>query len=306
MRLQDSTPLPLRAQETLAKKQQSQAEQVVIDNLVRLESTYGIPVEIESLAGTDSSGAIPRDFWNQKTRKKCHTIVLGKCEPWLRPHRLAGAVALIEFECQANEAGRRLTHVLSRDAFLHLLNRQTPNGSDNNWVLRTLFAHLRSLPVELLVETNMKRKFPALLPAQIVNVNRFAAQAPADLTDLVSMNVSPQLWVAARALHATRALFVDKTFPCGTTHFDRFKDQAVRSLAEQAYQTIIEFSGSDPKPGDHYGLVDRISELFGLMGLHDWDVRPTFELNELVADHVRSGSAEPFQVMRHSQGPALE
>ena len=305
MKINSSHLAKLREQEKLAKANQAAVEVAVADYLIEIENEYGFPIKLESLAGKASPGSIrTAAVWGQPNRQGGHSIAVGRHKPWLLPHRLAQAVAIIEIECQADRAGKRRTHCLPGTQFRRLLDRYVPARKDNQGLLQELFILSYSLPAELAVDAGLQARFPDLRPAQFVNQHRLEDECAENLGSLATLDVSPELWLALESLYAARALFVDRMLGSTIEHFARFRGSPAAARAEKMYAAVEAYVSGKPKPGDHYSLIDRFAGIAGLDGLHAWDKRPLFELNELI--HAQTGSNGTPPASSSPAGHSLE
>ena len=144
----------------------------------------------------------------------------------------------------------------------------------------------------------------ALEPAQFVDLHRSEAASADHFGSHRDWEVSPELLVALESLEGVRALFVDRRFGGTIEHFARFRGSPAAARAEEMYAAVEAHISSNPRPGDHYSLVDRFADIAGLHGLHDWDTRPVFELEELVGAGV--GASGTFPLSRPPEDPWLE
>ena len=305
MKIDNSHVKKLREQENLAEANQATVEDAVVDYQLSVENR-GHRIDLENLPpGALSAASRIRCFWHQRTRQDCHTIQLvGRHKPWLLLHRVAQAVALIELECLAEQAGTRKTHCSPRQNFQRVLSQFIPAKKDNQRLLKKLLDLSYSVPLEIVTEVGLTNKFPALEPAQFLDLHRSEAENARDFSSHGAWKVSPELLLALESLQGVRALFVDRRFGSTIEHFARFRGSPAAARAEEMYVAVEAHISSNPRPGDHYSLVDRVTGIAGLHGLHDWDTRPVFELEALVGAGV--GASGTFLMSRPPEDPWLE
>jgi len=271
----------LAEQENLAKAQQTAAEQTVADFQRDLEERYEIPIFLEYGLVTASCAGMARPYWEQRTKVLRHSIAMAPRAPWFLPQVLAHELTHIQLECEANTAGRRKTHCQLPASIKKVLGYCDPTKRGDKDLLKSLFSYSLNVPVDLVVESRLQRRFPVLAPAQFVSAHRFEEKNEENYPATLNWDVSPRLRLAYDALTAVHSLFVDRTMAGGVRHFDRFSGHPAGDLAIKLYAEFQTYLDHNPEPDAHYLLVNRFAELIELRGLHDWLPQPIFELKDI-------------------------
>ena len=265
-----------RQQENLAIANQEEAHRTVQAFRFDLEHRYGIPIVLEHMDNVDPAAGGVKSYWEQYTDRRCHSMDLPECVPWLQVHNFAFGLVHIRLECEAQAAGKRRTHWITcsqRDGLLAQCQAIEP-------LAKLLFNLSYIIPSDMVVESIVRRDFPVLAPAQWVNINR---QLKVNIKDaLAPCHLPPNIGLALQALAGVSALFSDSLFPGTTRHFAPFEQLAAGALATQLHE---EFQTAFPNlgPAGHYQLVDRFAEILGFPALHDWAPEAAWELMALDA-----------------------
>ena len=276
-------------QGTLADKNHEAAAQSVEGFRKSIETLTGYPVVIHFEDLDPSMGA----YTETALQRGCHQHDVhcnrGLAGP-LQPHLLAHELMHIELEAEAHRVGKAKSFLATgvnprfkSQFFLPRpqVRRLRKQGWDESAIARVLanqvdnlLLHLFNCPLDLVVETRVRDRFPDLSAAQFLAIGRLLERAPKPGDVLTGDSVMPRHLVrAALALNDVRARLYDSMFAHTTAHALTDTDTEVFPLASRLWECWRSAAPS-LKSGDEYGLVDQFAEILGLRQGYRWVSKP--------------------------------
>jgi hypothetical protein len=205
----------------------------------------------------------------------------------LLPHLLAGSFLRFESTVQALRAGKSsfLTTTSANQPFLNgllrlgrpYIKRLIRQGHDPAAIARAAATDMANLlqtlyrcPIELIVESKLRERLPALAPAQYLAMERDLSAALNPGEQLRREQVRPrELLRAGLAFDCVRVL-LHASLSANTTKLpERYIATEVHPLASQLWAAWSAL-GPSLGPGDQDRLVDAFAELTGLRQGYEW------------------------------------
>jgi hypothetical protein len=198
----------------------------------------------------------------------------------LRTHQMAHELSHLQLEVEARQAGKNrflvTTYQSEQSALkriegdLRKLERKGyPAAASKDLALalvRGLAGFLFNCPLDMLIETRLRERLPALSAAQFGALRMGALEALESQRNPEILEVTPKLILrAGAALNGAYALFLDKLFHGATTYalaYQRAESYTVSQRLFQHWQTRHPQLG----PGDEYALVDEFADMIGVRG----------------------------------------
>lgn len=277
-------PSQLKNNIEAAKQNLHLAQREVAAYRRHLEQQHGFPIIVKSSPHLSGSGATTTSVFCQVDEVDHHSVFVETCEPAYQPYVLAQALASIETDCLAHNAGAWRCALTSRAATERILDElyeplieATPDPRKRellrcraDWNIRELSLRVRTMPVHLIVARRLYDRFPSLRPGQFVLMNEAAVLAKDELVDLQS---PPQISNALHALNVCWKCCVDDLLQ---TRHVAFHQGPGRSAGEQLYRMASpHLAASDPD--DHLTLAQQFAEVLGFPDLLVWESRPVRE-----------------------------
>ncbi len=302
-------------QDDLLKRQHSDAFKTVENFRAGLEQLSGYPVRVTEGEFKDKTSATIQMAW--KHGRDHHLIKFRTSLPEdLRTHHMAHELTHLELEAEARKAGKNRffvtttateRSVLQRlDGDIRKLQRKGfPAAAAQDLVtalIRGLAGFLFNCPLDLLIETRLRERLPALSAIQFVALRMGAQEALESHNNPKILEVTPKLILrAGMALNGAYALFLDNLFHGATTYalaYQRAESFAVSQRLFQHWQTRCPQLG----PGDEYALVDEFADMVGLKGWYEW--KPDPGTHAVTASPRKEGTTNP-ELLRRKTTPAV-
>jgi Flp pilus assembly protein TadD len=274
-------------QEDLVKRQHSEAFKVVENYRAELENLSGYPVRVIEGDFKDKTTAIMQMAW--KHGRDHHLIKHRSGLPEdLLTHQTAHELTHLQLEAEARKAGRNkfftTTDRTEQAAFQRvagdiqkMVRKGYPAEASQGLataLIRGLAGFLFNCPLDMIIETRLRDRLPALSATQFVALRMGVRDALESNTNPKILEVTPKLILrAGLALNGAYCLFVDELY-CGATNYAAHYQ---RSEAFQLSQRLIQhWRARSPQlgPGDEYNLVDEFADIVGLRDWYEWKLDP--------------------------------
>lgn len=302
-------------QDDLMKQQHPEAFKAVENFRAGLEQLSGYPVRVTEGEFRDKTSATIQMAW--KHGRDHHLITCRSSLPEeLRTHQTAHELSHLQLEAEARKAGTNrffvTTTATERSVFQRLdgdirkLQRKGfPTDASQGLVtalIRGLAGFLFNCPLDMLIETRLRERMPALSAGQFVALRMGAQEALGTTTDPKILEVTPKLILrAGMALNGAYALFLDNLFRGATTYalaYQRAESFAVSQRLFRHWQARCPQLG----PGDEYALVDEFADMVGLTGWYEW--KPDPGTHAVIASPRKEGTSNP-ELLRLKTTPAV-
>jgi Flp pilus assembly protein TadD len=302
-------------QDDLMKQQHSEAFKAVENFRAGLEQLSGYPVRVTEGEFRDKTSATIQMAW--KRGRDHHLITCRSSLPEeLRTHQTAHELSHLQLEAEARKAGTNRffvtttateRSVLQRlDGDIRKLQRKGfPTDASQGLVtalIRGLAGFLFNCPLDMLIETRLRERMPALSAGQFVALRMGAQEALGTTTDPKILEVTPKLILrAGMALNGAYALFLDNLYRGATTYalaYQRAESFAVSQRLFRHWQARRPQLG----PGDEYALVDEFADMVGLTGWYEW--KPDPGTHAVIASPRKEGTSNP-ELLRLKTTPAV-
>lgn len=274
-------------QEELVKRQHSEAFKAVENFRVELEHLSGYPVRVTEGEFKDKTSAIIQMAW--KHGRDHHLIKHRAGLPEdLLTHQMAHELTHLQLEAEARKAdknkfftttGKTEQAVLQRlEGDIHKLQRKGfPAGASQELVtalIRGLAGFLFNCPLDMLIETRLQQRLPALSATQFVALRMGVRDALESNTHPKVLEVTPKLILrAGLALNGAYCLFVDDFYQGATNYAAHYQRSEAFPLSQRLFQHWRARS-AQLGPGDEYNLVDEFADMVGLRGWYEWKIDP--------------------------------
>ena len=302
-------------QDDLMKQQHPEAFKAVENLRAELEQLSGYPVRMTEGEFKDKTSATIQMAW--KHERDHHLITFRSSLPEvLRTHQIAHELSHLQLEAEARKAGKNrffvTTTATERSALQRLdgdirkLQRKGfPADASQGLVtalIRGLAGFLFNCPLDMLIETRLRERVPALSAAQFMALRMGAQEALETTIEPKIVEVTPKMILrAGTALNGAYALFLDDLFHGATTYalaYQRGESFAVSQRLFQHWQTRCPQLG----PGDEYALVDEFADMVGLKGWYEWKPDPG---THTVAEQVQKEGTTNPELLRKKATPAV-
>lgn len=243
----------------------------VVTFRVELERAGGIPIHVHSDAAGLNEISELTSGWTADQPQREHVINIGPQHEYQKPYALARALILIEMELEAVRARslfhpRACTELIVKRFGLNSVGSEAQEFMPD---IQQIVVLLKRVPVDMLVETRLRQRFPELAPAQQLRElfhGLFRAQCVQNVAD-PRVRVQPLYRRSYRALEGATSLFWADLLKWNP-HRDFYAAQSTRKLSEKIFQT---FQRHPQKPGTEHQLIDEVAALVGLEGAFEWD-----------------------------------
>jgi hypothetical protein len=129
---------------------------------------------------------------------------------------------------------------------------------------------LFNCPLDMLIETYLRREISSLEDAQFLSLGNMAAEG-------LSVTANPEvrkltgakILRATTALNGAYALFVDRLYTGATNFSSAYRKLDYFSLSERLFKHW-QMRHDQLGPGDEYDLVDEFAEMLDLRGWYEW------------------------------------
>jgi hypothetical protein len=270
-------------QDELVKQQHPEAFKAVENFRAELEQMSGYPVRMTEGEFKDRTSATIQMAW--KHGRDHHLIKHRTGLPEdLLTHQMAHELAHLQLEVEARQAGTNRFLVTTDKTEASALRRlegdlrklqregfpaEAAHGLATALV-RGLAGFLFNCPLDMLIETRLRTRMPALASTQFVALRMGVHEALESNTNPKVLGVTPKLILrAGLALNGAYCLFVDELYrgACQyAAHYQRSEAFPVSQRLFQHWRSRFPQLG----PGDEYNLVDEFAEMVGLRDWYEW------------------------------------
>jgi len=215
----------------------------------------------------------------------------------IRTHLLAHELTHLELETEARAKGRNRFFASTRQtedaaaALFHGDLRKTKKRGYSDDSLRSLSSlwvrgvsgFLFNCPLDMVIESRLWHRIPALRPAQFISTRKSVDEAYRTNTNTEVREITPGLILrASLALNAAFCLFLDDLYQGATAYAGLYQGEESFALAQRLFRRWRE-RASQLEPGDEYDLVDDFADMLGLSGWYVWQPDP--------GEHQATGAA---------------
>jgi Flp pilus assembly protein TadD len=307
--------LYVKVQETLMKQRHSEAFKAVENFRASLEGLSGYPVRVTQGEFRDKTSATIQMAWKHGRDHHLIKFRTGLAEELLT-HQMAHELSHLQLEAEARKAGQNRFFVTTAsseqtalrrmEAEVHQLGRKGyPESAAKDLALaliRGLAGFLYNCPLDMLIETRLRERIPALSAVQFGALRMGALEALESQRNPEILAVTPKLILrAGMALNGAYALFLDDFFHGATTYALAYQRTESFSTSQRLFQHW-RTRGSRLGPGDEYALVDEFADLIGVRGWYEWQPDPgTHTINPAA---TKEGTTNP-ELLRRKMMPAV-
>ncbi len=302
-------------QAELAPRQHPDAFKVVENFRAEMEQASGFPVRVTEDDFPDTTLAVIQMAWKHGRNHHVVKVRTGTPDP-LRCHLLAHELTHLQLEAEARSAGKNrfFSTTGSTDAFaakriqnelLKLERRGLPANTlstmTRQWIHGTA-NFLFNCPLDMVIETRLRERMPALAAAQFVSLRTSVADALQSNTNPEVRQLTPPLILrASLALNGAYALFVDQLYRGATAYAASYQREEAFSLSQRLFR-LWQSRSAQLGPGDEYTLVEEFADLLGLRGWFEWCADPGS--HEITGTQPTEGTTNP-DLLRKKQMPAV-
>jgi Flp pilus assembly protein TadD len=312
-RAQDARSRPVfeQARQLYAELQSARAERQhpeafkAVENLrAELEQASGYPVRVTEGEFKDTTGAIIQMAW--KHGRDHHLVTLRKSLPeHLRTHFTAHELIHLQLETEARKAGKNrffITTDKTEEAAAQRiqggLRKLERRGHSERavrdlvqmWV-RGIANFLFNCPLDMVIETRLRERMPALAAAQFVSTRMSVSEALQSNTNAEIREITPPVVLrASLALNGAFTLFLDHLYQGATNYAAHYQREESFALAQRLFRHW-QIRSPQLGPGDEYALVDEFADMLGLRGWFDW--RLDLGTHEIAPPAETEGSTNP-------------
>jgi Flp pilus assembly protein TadD len=307
--------LYITVQETLMNRQHPDAFKAVENFRASLEELSGYPVRVIEGEFRDKTTATIQMAWKQGRDHHLIKFRTGLAEQ-LRTHQMAHELSHLQLEAEARKAGRNrffvTTNVSEQTALRRIesdirkLERKGyPAAASKNLALaltRGLAGFLFNCPLDMLIETRLRERMPALSAGQFLALRMGAQEALESQFNPEILEVTPKLILrAGMALNGAYALFMDDLFHGATNYALAYQKTESFDMAQRLFRHWLTRRGQ-LGPGDEYTLVDEFAEMVGLHGWYEWQTDPG--THAITGSPSKQGTLNP-DLLRRKTMPAV-
>ena len=301
---QNAREIYVAMETVLAKRGHSENFKTVENFRAELEKRSGYPIRVVNADLPDKTGATIQVAW--KHERDYHLIKCREGYPeHLLDHLKAHELKHLEMECAAREAGRnrfytttaqtRQTAILSIQNDIRRLQKQGYAEDSIERVVLTLVnglnAFLFNCPLDMIIETNLRRDMPGMADAQYLSTGVLAREAVEVLKNPQILKLLPRnVARASNALNGAYALFLDDLFAGASDHAAAYRGLDSFRTSEKLFD-LWRSRFPELKPGDEYDLVNEFAEIVGLRNWYEWKTDPGE--HEASAEPLKEGTTNP-------------
>jgi hypothetical protein len=273
-----------KVQQARAERDQDATARIVEDFRCSIEGATGFRIEV-------AAGDLPRDSWvgaQTDWRGRRVRIRYRRSFPCLlRPHLLADNYLRFEMSVQALKAGKSrilATTPASQPTIARLLSLPPPQlsqltrkGYDQGYIaqrakvfLEMMLLTLYRSPLDLIVQSRLRERLPALAPVQFLAMERDLAAAP-DPAQMLRRDLfcRRDLARAGLAFNGVRVLLHGSLCANTSPLPLAYAGTEVYPVASELWACWRSISPS-LGPGDEDRLVDAFARITGLEGAYEW------------------------------------
>ena len=288
----------------LAKANHSENFKVVENFRAELEKRSGFPIRVVTADLPDKIGATIQMAW--KHGRDYHLVKCREGYPeHLLDHLKAHELKHLEMECAAREIGQnrfytttaqtRKTAILSIQNDIRRLQKQGYAEDSIEQVILTMVnglnAFLFNCPLDMIIETNLRRDMPGMDAAQFLSTRGLAHESLEVIENPQILKLLPRnIARASNALNGAYALFLDDLF-------EGASDFAVGYRSLDSFRTSEKLFDHwqrrfpDLQPGEEYGLIDDFADIVGMRNWYEWQTDPGE--HEASAEPAKEGTTNP-------------
>lgn len=157
---------------------------------------------------------------------------------------------------------------------MHRILRSGYTGESLAGLFQSLIGGLCSFvyncPLDMLIERELRREFPALRASQLLSVGAMAGGALQANQNKEILNVTPRkIYLAVLAMNGAYCLSLDETFEGATAFAEPYRKLDNFEMARKLHPHWKSRADS-LAPGDEYDLVDEFAEYLGIRGWYEW------------------------------------
>lgn len=169
-------------------------------------------------------------------------------------------------------------------------------------LIRGLAGFLFNCPLDMIIETRLSNRLPALSAPQFVALRMGVQDALESNINPKILEVTPKVILrAGLALNGAYCLFVDELYRGATNYAANYQKLEAFPLSQRLFQHWQSRS-SQLGPGDEYNLVDEFAEMVGLRDWYEWKIDPgTHTVNE----PPRKEGSTNAELLKRKQTPAV-
>ncbi len=287
-----------------AERQHSEARQAVEKFQAEMEQASGYPVRVLEGEFADTTGANIQMAW--KHGRDHHLVTLRKTLPeHLRTHFLAHELTHLQLESEARAAGRNRfflttdkTEAAAIERFQSAVRKLAKRGYSERAIgelsrmwFRGTVNFLFNCPLDMVIETRLRSRWPALTAAQFVSTRMSVQEALRVNTKPEIREITPPAVLrACLALNGAFALFLDTLYSGATNYVAHYQREESFAIAQRLFRHWQSRS-SQLGPGDEYALIDEFAEMTGLRSWFDWRLDPG--LQDTGASPASQGTSNP-------------
>ena len=232
-----------------------------------------------------------------------------------QPHLLAHELTHLDLAGLAKDAGKLKVYGASKANWHTLQNSFESNVVELRWklykrynesqlrnlsvtMMKILHGHLHDVPMDMIVETKIRRRMPALAHAQFIAAKTHMDNKLQHGDEKLARSLTPRgYYKALRNLDGAYALFLDDLFEHTTDYFSQFRDSTDVACAK-TLANLFATQFSNLGPGDEYRLVDSFADILGLKDIYTWVPMPPptsmelFPVHNFSSEQLRSFMSE--------------
>jgi tetratricopeptide (TPR) repeat protein len=289
----------------LAEKQHSEAFKAVQNYKAELETLSGYPIRIEETDFDDRVGARIQMAW--KHGRDYHLISTRRgYAPELLAHLEAHELTHLKMESEARKVGKNLffaTTAATRETALRAIagdmRKWKKEGYADDSIAQVatsmiggICGFLFNCPLDMLIERDLRERFPALRPAQFLSMRQMAGEAWATNSNPDIRRLTPRkIMQASLALNGAYALFLDDLFAGASAFAAPYSGLDTFALSQRLFRHWHDRSENLGGGGAEYRLVDEFADLTGLRDWYEW--KPDPGRHEVTAAPRREGTTNP-------------
>jgi len=273
----------------LANERVSDSFKVVENLKVEAARVSGFPVRVEEARLDARIAGMAQMAW--RYRRDYHRLVLreGKATPEILKHHVSAHElqhVLMESAARAAGANRWFTttqenreaamQAVSRD--IEKLERKGYDGHKITEMVRKILGSacgfLFNCPLDLIIETRLRRDFPDLRAAQFCGISQLAEDARLGTFDEDVRKITPSAILRLNdALNGAYALFADELFGGATAYAAPYKKLPAFPQAQKLLAIWRDLS-ADTSPGAEYAIVDAFAAELQIPDWYSWKADP--------------------------------
>lgn len=274
-------------QSALVKQQHSDAFKAVENLRSALEQLSGYPVRLTEGEFKDKISATIQMAW--KHGRDHHLIKFRTSLPEeLRTHQMAHELTHLQLEAEARKAGRNRFFVTTGTTAQNALQRiesdvrklqRKGHPADAaqdlmTALIRGLAGFLYNCPLDMLIESRLRQRIPALAATQFVALRMGVLEALESNTNPEILEITPKLVMrVSLALNGAYCLFLDDLYHGACNYAANYQRSEAFPISQRLFR---HWQNRFPQlgPGDEYALVDEFAGIVGLRGWYEWKADP--------------------------------